>query len=135
YNQKNAGSPRPYVDMPSNPLYPFGFGLSYSTFEYGSLTISQKEMTLEELRSGGRVEVCVEMKNTGKMKGDEVVQLYIQADQSGIPRRLRELKGFKKVALEPGDVTNVTFELGFEELAIWNRNMEFEVVPCRVSLI
>jgi beta-glucosidase len=77
----------------------------------------------------------VEVKNSGKLKGDEVVQLYIQADQSGITRRLRELKGFKKVMLEPGDSTTVTFELGFEELAIWNRNMNYDVVPCRVSIV
>ncbi|MEF7438531.1 glycoside hydrolase family 3 N-terminal domain-containing protein [Paenibacillus lautus] len=135
YNQKNAGRPRPYVDMPSKPLYPFGFGLSYSSFEYGSPAISQKEVTLDELRSGSRVEVCVEVENSGKLKGDEVVQLYIQADQSGITRRLRELKGFRKVMLEPGDSTTVSFELGFEELAIWNRNMDYDVVPCRVSIV
>ena len=134
YNQKNAGQPRPYVDMPSKPLYPFGFGLGYSMFEYGTSTISHKEMTLEELRSGGRVEVSVEVRNSGDMKGLETVQLYIQGDQSGITRRLRELKGFKKIALEPG-VSTVTFELGFEELAIWDRNMEFEVVPCRVNIV
>ena len=92
-------------------------------------------MTLEELRSGGRVEVSVEVRNSGDMKGLETVQLYIQGDQSGITRRLRELKGFKKIALEPGDVSTVTFELGFEELAIWDRNMEFEVVPCRVNIV
>ena len=92
-------------------------------------------MTLEELRSGGRVEVSVEVRNSGDMKGLETVQLYIQGDQSGITRRLRELKGFKKMALEPGDVSTVTFELGFEELAIWDRNMEFRVVPCRVNIV
>lgn len=134
YNQKNPGRPRPYVDMPASALYPFGYGLSYTTFEYGEITLSRESVTAEEIEAGACVEVRLTVTNSGALAGAETVQLYVQAGESPITRRTLELKGFRKVWLEPGAGETIVFELGKEELAIWDRRMAFTVAPCRLSV-
>lgn len=135
YNQKDPGRERVYVDMPSAGLYPFGYGLSYTTFEYMEIGLSRHEITAAELEAGRRITVTVRLKNTGTRAGAETVQLYLRARESGITRRLAELKAFQKLELFPGEERVVSFTLGREELAIWNREMRFAVEPCRVSVL
>lgn len=134
YNQKNPGRPRPYVDMPASPLYSFGYGLSYTTFDYTNLSLSAATVPAAEIEAGGKVEVRVDVNNSGPSSGYETVQLYIQASESMITRRTLELKSFRKVWLERGETKTVVFQLGKEELAIWNREMNFVVEPCKLSI-
>ena len=107
YNHFNTGRPAlgKYEDGPSTPLYPFGFGLAYTTFEYG-----QVELSAPVMKPGGTLTAKVSLKNTGSRAGTEVVQLYLRdlAASAG-PRPVRELKGFQKVLLQPGESRDVTF--------------------------
>src|SRR5690606_6798457 len=134
YNQKNQSRRRPYVDMSEQPLYPFGYGLSYSEFVCQLEAVSANKLSVSELEAGTKVVVTMQVINTGKMAGAETVQLYIQATGSPITRRIRELKGFRKVELLPGEQTSLQFELGKNELAIWNQQMHFSVEPCELIL-
>ena len=97
------------------PLYPFGYGLSYTTFAFSNLKLSQPE-----IRVGAATEVSVDVKNTGSRVGDEVVQLYIHQQAGGASRPIRELKGFERVTLAPGETKTVRFRLGPAELRYWN---------------
>ncbi|WP_334077345.1 glycoside hydrolase family 3 N-terminal domain-containing protein [Paenibacillus sanfengchensis] len=135
YNQKDPGRPRVYVDMPSAALYPFGYGLSYTEFEYGEPRLSQPDISVAALEEGSRVAVTVRLQNKGSRIGAETVQLYIRARESGITRRLAELKAFRKLELAPGEQRDITFSLGKEELAVWKPDMTFGVVPCRVTIM
>lgn len=134
YNQKNPGRDRPYVDMPETPLYPFGYGGSYTTFEYSKLSLSREQVTAAEIESGGSVDVRIQVKNTGERAGAETVQLYVRAAESPITRRRLELKAFRKLRLAPSESREVVFRLGKEELAIWNPRMAFTVEPCRLTV-
>lgn len=134
YNQKNPGRPRPYTDMPGVALYPFGHGLSYTSFDYGEISLSEGSVPAAAIENGEELEVSLEVRNSGPRAGSETVQLYLQARHSPITRRLMELKAFRKVWLEPGESTVVSFKLGKEELAIWNRRMEFAVEPCEITV-
>ncbi len=134
YNQKDPGRPRVYVDMPSAALYPFGYGLSYTTFEYGDVSLSQNMIFASELEKGTKVTVTVSVKNTGASSGAETVQLYIWARESGVTRRIAELKAFRKIELLPGECQTVSFGLSREELGIWNKEMNFAVEPCRIAV-
>jgi beta-glucosidase len=111
-----------YIDMPGTPLYEFGFGLSYTTFEYSNLTILPKE-----INNRGEVEVSVDVKNTGTVKGDEVVQLYINDVISSTSRPVKELKGYEKISLEPGEKKTVKLKLLPEDLSLFDRDMNFVV--------
>jgi beta-glucosidase len=97
------------------PLYPFGYGLSYTTFAFSNLKVSRPE-----IRIGETAEVTVDVKNTGNRVGDEVVQLYIHQQAGGASRPIRELKGFERVALAPGETRTVHFKLGPHELRYWS---------------
>lgn len=134
YNQKNQGRRRPYVDMSEQPLYPFGYGLSYSEFACQLEAVSTDKLSSRELEEGAKFVIAVKLNNIGEVAGAETVQLYIQATGSPITRRIRELKGFRKVALQPGEQTSLQFELGKSELAIWNQEMRFSVEPCELIL-
>lgn len=134
YNQKNPGRPRPYVDMPSDALFPFGYGLGYTTYEYGDIRVNKPSMTLKELQEGEAFELSVDVTNTGNRTGAETVQLYIQSRKSGITRRLLELKAFAKVEIEAGASKTVTFRLDQEHLSIWNRDMKFVLEPCELTV-
>jgi beta-glucosidase len=111
------GSPAPsrYWDGPTTPLYPFGYGLSYTTFEFSNLRSSAPEVKV-----GGKVEVSVEVANTGSVAGDEVVQLYVHQKAGSDSRPRRELKGFRRVSLKPGEKQTVAFTLGPDELRYWS---------------
>ncbi len=113
-----------YVDMPATPLYEFGYGLSYTKFEYSNLQISPKK-----IGSSGNVNISLDVKNIGDRKGDEVVQLYINDVMSSMSTPIRELKGFKKITLAPGEKKSVTFTLTPEHLSMLDRNLERVVEP------
>jgi beta-glucosidase len=117
------GNPR-YVDMSANPLYEFGFGLSYTSFEYSNLRI-----TPEETGPAGDVYVSADVQNTGKTDGDEVVQLYINDVISSLSTPLKELKGFEKISLAPGEKKTVKFRLSPGDLSFLDRNLEPVVEP------
>ncbi|ESQ92023.1 glycoside hydrolase [Asticcacaulis sp. AC460] len=123
YNHKPTAR-RGYLGGETKPLYPFGFGLSYTTFEIGTPTLSQGTIGISD---SVRVEVTV--KNTGAVKGDEVVQLYVRDDVSSVTRPVKELKGFKRVTLEPGASETVTFVLTPRELQFYNTEMQRVVEP------
>jgi beta-glucosidase len=101
-------------------LYPFGYGLSYTTFAYGEVALSQKQMKMNET-----LKVTVEVKNTGKRAGEEVVQLYIRDLVGSVTRPVKELKGFKKIMLKAGESQKVTFELTKKDFSFWRKDMSF----------
>jgi len=104
-----------YWDSPTAPLYPFGFGLSYTSFTYSNLTVSKSQVKL-----GDTLTVSVDVTNTGALAGDEVVQLYIHQKYGSDSRPVRQLKGFKRITLQPGETQNVSFQLGPDELSYWS---------------
>ncbi|HEX5604649.1 MAG TPA: beta-glucosidase BglX [Pyrinomonadaceae bacterium] len=104
-----------YWDIPTSPLYPFGYGLSYTTFSYSNLRVSKATAKL-----GEGVEVTVDVENTGRRPGEEVAQLYIHQRSGGASRPVRELKGFERVVLAPGEKKTVRFTLGKTELTYWS---------------
>ena len=108
-----------YWDMPTSPLYPFGYGLSYTTFAYSNLRVSRAEAKLNE-----SVEVSVDVENTGRKAGDDVVQLYVHQRSGSASRPVRELKGFERIALAPGEKKTVRFTLGKSELTYWSSGVK-----------
>jgi beta-glucosidase len=106
------------------PLFPFGYGLSYTSFEYSKPVLSSAMM-----KTNGSVEVSVQVRNTGTRKGGEVVQMYIRDDYSSVTRPVKELKGFKKIWLEPGQSQTVTFTITPELLSFYDANMKWIVEP------
>ena len=104
-----------YWDGPATPLYPFGFGLSYTTFEFSNLNISANQVKVS-----GSLTVTVDVTNTGKVAGDEVVQLYIHQKYGNDSRPMRELKGFERITLRPNEMKTVSFKLGPDELRYWS---------------
>jgi beta-glucosidase len=123
YNQKPSAH-RGYIFDSKEPLFPFGFGLSYTTFEIGA-----PQLSAEKIGVDGSVKVTVDLRNTGKMAGDEVVQLYVRDVVSSVTRPVKELKGFKRVTLAPGAATSVEFTLDREAFALWDKNMKRVVEP------
>jgi beta-glucosidase len=123
YNQKPSAH-RGYIFDGIEPLFPFGFGLSYTTFEIGAPSLSAAKIARD-----GSVKVTVEVRNTGKVAGDEVVQIYLRDVVSSVTRPVKELKGFRRVTLTAGAVTNVTFTLDSEAFALWDKDMKRVVEP------
>lgn len=123
YNQKPSAIHK-YVAESEHPLYSFGFGLSYTKFEYSNLKISAAEIT-----PNGELKVSVDVKNTGDRDGDEVVQLYINDVYSSVTTPEKTLKGFKRLNIKKGEIKNVEFTLTPDELSIWNREMKSVVEP------
>jgi beta-glucosidase len=113
-----------YVDMPTTPLYEFGHGLSYTTFDYANLQISPRQ-----IRPAGEVQVSVEVKNTGSREGAEVVQLYVNDVISSVSTPVKELKGFEKIWLKPGETKTARFTLTEEHLALLNEHLQPVVEP------
>lgn len=126
YNHKSTGRPTMarYHDMPALPLYPFGYGLSYTSFAYRDIQINRSEIGPDET-----VIVSAMVQNTGSRAGIEVVQCYIQDCVSSLTRPVRELKGFTRMALEPGEAQGVEFTLGFKELAYYVRDGSLRLEP------
>ncbi len=110
-----------YLDIPNSPLYPFGYGLSYTTFEYSDLKLSGNTM-----KSGETLVASAKIKNTGKYKAKEAVQFYIRDVKGSCVRPVKELKGFEKIELDPGEEKTVSFEITEEMLKYWTREMKFE---------
>ena len=104
-----------YWNEPNTPLYPFGFGLSYTSFAYANLRLSKESVAV-----GQSLEVMVDVTNTGKRDGDEVAQLYIHQRYGSAARPVRMLKGFERVALKAGETKTLTFTLGPDELQFWS---------------
>lgn len=130
YNHYNTGRPHidgqegpdnfwvsRYRDIPNNPLYPFGYGLSYTSFEYGKPSLKKSEININEM-----VEVSVNVKNTGKMAGQEVVQLYIRDPAASRVRPVKELKDFQKIMLNAGESKTVTFSMPASKLGFYDEN-------------
>lgn len=119
-----------YVDVSTKPLFPFGYGLSYTTFKFDSLRLDRSEVEI-----GGQVTISVDLTNTGPRQGDEVVQLYIRDPQASVTRPVKELKGFKRVTLEPGETKTVTFELFTNQLGFYNQEMDYVVEPGTIEVM
>lgn len=135
YAHKNTGRPLDeggwfmkfrsnYLDVDNDPVYPFGYGLSYTTFEYGPVSLSAPSM-----KADGKIVASVEVKNTGSVAGKEVVQMYLRDVVASSSRPVRELKGFEKVYLEPGESRTVSFEIGVDALSFWNQEMQYVAEP------
>jgi beta-glucosidase len=124
YNHSATKEGAKYIDMPATPLYEFGYGLSYTTFGYSNLKINP-----EKINSEGNVVVTFDVKNTGDRKGDEVAQLYINDIVSSTSRPVKELKGYERITLAPGEVRTVKIILTPEELSLLDRNMHQVVEP------
>lgn len=132
YNHKSTGRPpdaankysSKYLDAPWTPLYPFGFGLSYTQFK-----LSDLQLSASSIRPDGTLKVHVEVENTGGRDGDEVVQLYLRDVAASVTRPVRELKGFERVRLRAGERRRVEFGIGPEQLGFYNRAMKFTVEP------
>lgn len=131
YYEKNTGRPiylpsekykSKYLDSPNSPLYPFGYGLSYTSFEYSDLKLSSPS-----LRKGKSITASVTVKNVGSCKGEEIVQLYIRDLVGSVTRPVKMLKGFQKITLEPGELERVTFTITEDMLAFWRKDMTFGV--------
>ena len=133
YNHLNTGRPNPkwftkfttnYLDVPNDPLFPFGYGLSYTTFEYSPMTLSSDAMT-----TSGKITASVNVTNTGAVEGTEVVQFYIRDMVGSIARPVQELKGFERISLKPGESRTVTFTIDAELLKFYNKDLEFVCEP------
>lgn len=136
YNHMNTGRPvadgadhfykyqSNYLDVRNDALYPFGYGLSYTTYEYGDVKLSAAQTTADDV-----VKATVTVKNTGKRDGDEIVQLYIHDLSASIARPVKELKGFKRIHLKSGEQTDVTFDISREQLQFYNSELKPVVEP------
>jgi beta-glucosidase len=140
YNSKNTGRPidplhpgekykSRYIDAPNTPLYPFGYGLSYTTFHYSSVIINNFEFQNDDV-----IIASVDITNTGEFDGEEVVQLYIRDVVGEVTRPVKELKGFKKVFLKKGQTTKVTFTLTPDNLSYYHSDMHFDWDPGKFDL-
>jgi len=129
YNYKNTGRPfdanskftSKYLDQSNDPLYPFGYGLSYTTFKYGDVKVSKTTLKGDETLT-----VNFTLANTGKYAGEEVVQLYIQDPIASISRPVKELKNFKKIMLDPGQMTDVSMEITTSDLKFYNSELKYD---------
>ncbi len=122
--RRKVGARRGYLDGRTDPLYPFGFGLSYTSFEVGAPRLSRSS-----IRAGEQVEVVVEVTNTGRLAGDEVVQLYLSAESGPTTRATLALRAFRRVTLAPGQRQSLTFTLGARDFAAWDRAMRRAPAP------
>ena len=135
YNHLNTGRPQPegrpfekfrsnYIDIDNNPLYPFGYGLSYTTFKYGPLQLDATSMTAD-----GQIKVTVPVTNTGSRDADEVVQLYLHDVAASIARPVKELKDFARISLHAGETRNVTFTITADKLKFYNSELQYVCEP------
>lgn len=133
YNHKNTGRPSGpnspkfqsnYLDVPNSPLFPFGYGLSYTTFSYSGFSLDKKEM-----KAGEKINASVTVTNTGNYDGEEVVQLYIRDMVGSITRPLKELKDFQKIFLKKGESRKVNFVIDINDLKFYNYNLQWVAEP------
>jgi len=134
YNHKNTGRPETgnpgykwvsrYLDVPNDPLYPFGYGLSYTTFAYGNVELSQTNLV-----GDATLLASVDVTNIGQRAGEETVQLYLTQPAASVTRSVEDLRGFQKVRLQPGETRKVTFRLTTDDLKFYNANLEYDWEP------
>lgn len=135
YNHMNTGRPWPddktyqkftscYIDVLNSPLYPFGYGLSYTTFSYGKMRLDHNTMSED-----GEIKVSVDVTNSGSMDADEVVQLYIRDLVASVSRPVKELKDFQRISLKAGETKTVTFTINAEKLKFYNSNLKWVCEP------
>lgn len=133
YNHKQTGRPSTapgqvfythHTDVDNSPLYPFGYGLSYTSFSYGTLALSDTIMTNDK-----PIQITIAVTNTGDVAGEEIVQLYIRDVVGSITRPIKELKGFKKISIEPGATVDVEFTLSAEDLSFYRKDLTFGPEP------
>jgi beta-glucosidase len=139
YNHFNTGRPGPtdeagnwfsrYRDIPNAPLYPFGYGLSYTTFAYSNLQLGQPVINRSQ-----SLKVTVTVANTGKVDGEEVVQLYIRDIAASIIRPVKELKGFQKIMLKAGESREVSFTLTGKDLSFYDANGNTVLEPGKFTV-
>lgn len=147
YNALSTGRPTPalhgqppsrytsrYIDEANTPLYPFGYGLSYTTFSYGAPTVDTVAISAKALRAGSTVTVTAEVTNTGPRDGGTVAQCYIRLTGTSVARPVRELKGFERLSLSTGSSRRVQFRLGWDELSFWNIHMQNAVEPAKLQI-
>ncbi|HEY0040514.1 MAG TPA: glycoside hydrolase family 3 N-terminal domain-containing protein, partial [Flavisolibacter sp.] len=141
YNYLNTGRPAPdndtkadyrsgYIDLQKSPKYAFGYGLSYTTFKYDSLQLSDSIMS-----SGKEIKVSFTLTNTGKRAGEEVVQFYIRDNVASVVRPVKELKGFEKVYLRPGESKTILFTIDREKLSFYNNDLKWTTEPGSFKLM
>jgi beta-glucosidase len=134
YNHKPSGGRShwsgDYVELSTKPLFPFGYGLSYTTFGYGNLQI-----TPEGAAAGGHVTISFDLANTGAREGDEIAQLYIRDAAASVTRPVKELKAFKRVSLKAGESKRVSFDLHVNQLGFYNPAMDFVVEPGTINVM
>lgn len=132
YNHKNTGRPMnpynkystKYLDTENDPLYPFGYGLSYTKFTYGEVKLSKQQLT-----AGDKLQVSIPVTNSGNYNGEEVVQLYIRDLVGSVTRPVKELKDYKKIALAKGETQTVTFEISVDDLKFYDKDMRWKAEP------
>ena len=134
YNHKNTGRPYQgdprakyvsrYLDVPNDPLYPFGYGLSYTTFSYGDVKLSAQELAGNETLTAS-----VQVTNTGTRAGEETVQLYLTEPVASITRSVEDLRGFQKVNLQPGESKEAAFRITPEDLKFYNSDLKYDWEP------
>jgi beta-glucosidase len=127
--QSSIGNTAHYLDIGCLPLYPFGYGLSYTEFEYSNLRLSSNKVKM-----GESIKVFVDLTNTGKMEAEEVVQLYIRDLVGSLTRPVKELKGFQRIRLNPDEMKTITFNLSSKNLDFHNRDMKYTVEPGKFHL-
>ena len=142
YNYLRAARPcneyyaqgRSYHDLPAGPMYPFGYGLSYSEFSINNLSVDRRNITLSQLESGEAFTVSADISNIGEYDGKQTVQLYVYDEVSSVVRPLRELKGYQKINIKSKDTKTVKFSVGFKELSFFNAEIEEVVQPGKFRL-
>jgi beta-glucosidase len=132
-----------YIDEPNSPQFPFGYGLSYTNFRYGTVELSASQLSAEQLASqlhsaSGQAKpalsVSADVTNTGARAADEVVQLYLRLQGTSVALPVRALKGFQRISFAPGETRKVTFQLDPDAFAFWNINTNYTVEPARVTI-
>jgi beta-glucosidase len=140
YNYKNTGRPinpenpyekykSNYLDSPNTPLYPFGYGLSYTTFSYSEISMNK-----QSIEAGGKIIASVDITNTGEMDGEEIAQLYIRDIIGDVTRPVKELKGFRKVTIPRGQTITVAFTISPAELSYYHQDMSYSFDPGEFEL-
>jgi beta-glucosidase len=134
YNNKNTGRPfdgkgpakfkSDYIDISNDPLYPFGYGLSYTSFNYSDIKLNRTS-----LKGNETLTATVTVSNTGKLAGEEVVQLYIADPVASISRSVKELKNYQKISLQPGEQKQVTFDITTNDLKFYNNKLIYDWEP------
>ena len=138
YNHKNTGRPfdeedkytSKYLDSPNTPLYPFGYGLSYTTFNYNNLQIFPTTASI-----GDTLLASVEVKNSGSVEGDEIVELYIRDEVASVTRPVKELKGFQKINLKPNETKKISFKITPDMLSFYGLDLKKIIEPGKFDVM